>query len=78
MPFDGATFPSLQSLSNTLPARSRWPAGFEWDYGHCRSGYGVEAMGGDARLSTSSTNQIGGRGSTNATAAMRRSGRIPW
>jgi hypothetical protein len=37
MPFDGTTFPSLQSLSDTLRDRSCWPAGFEWDYGDCRS-----------------------------------------
>jgi hypothetical protein len=37
MPFDGTqTAPSLRMLSDILRDRSRWPAGFVWNFCSCR------------------------------------------
>ncbi len=39
MPFDSTTItetrPSLRELAEILRDRSRWPAGFRWDYSRC-------------------------------------------
>jgi len=49
MPFDGRGFdvgpPSLRTLADVLRDRSRWPAGFQWDYGSARTcAFGLAAL----------------------------------